>query len=224
MRAWKHVLVLFGALGVLGMFAPMLELRQGRVVVELSASQLSFGFEKQHAILQRELPQFAEKLADKYLPESVRSTRRDVRLVSEAARWAALAYAPAALLALFGLIGVLRRRFGRALGTLALLAGLASIATWLGLRFGIRFALAQSDLDKTQVTLMFGAHLLLVAGVAGVIAGIGALARPDLGRPRGGPMRPGPTSPGFPPPPPPPGFPPPGFPPPGGPMLPPAGR
>lgn len=213
------MLVLFGALGVLGMFAPMLELRQGRVVVELSASQLSFGFEKQHAILQRELPQFAEKLADKYLPESVRSTRRDVRLISEAASWAALAYAPAALLALFGLIGILRRRFGRALGTLALLAGLASIATWLGLRFGIRFALAQSDLDKTQVTLMFGAHLLLVAGAAGVIAGIGALARPDLGRPRGGPgpLRPGPTSPGFPPPPPPPGPPPPGFPPPAGP-------
>jgi hypothetical protein len=224
MKAWKHILLLFGALGVLGMFAPMLELRQGRVIVELSASQLSFGFEKQHAILQRELPQVAEKLADKYLPESVRSARRDVRLVSEASRWAALAYAPAALLALFGLIGVLRRRFGRALGTLALLAGLASIGAWLGLRFGIRFALAEADLQKTQVALMFGAHLLLVAGAAGVLAGIGALARPDLGRPRGGAMRPGPTSPGFPPPPPPPGFPPPGFPPPGGPVLPPAGR
>ncbi len=209
MRAWKHAVLLLGALGALGLFAPMLELRQGRAAVELSARQLSFGFEKQHSILERELPQLAEK----YLPASVRSTRRDVRLISEASRWAALAYAPAALIALLGLIGILRRRFGRALGTLALLSGLASIGAWLGLHFGIRFALSQSDLDQTQVTLMFGAHLLLVAGAAGVIAGIGALIKPDLGRPRGARRMSGPTSPGFPPPPPPPG-PPPGFPPP----------
>src|SRR5690606_23226671 len=97
MRAWKHILLLIGALGVTGMFAPMLEVKQGRVAIEFSARQLSFGFEREHALLERELPRLP-KLAEKYLPGSVRSTHEDVRLVAEISRWAALAYAPAALL------------------------------------------------------------------------------------------------------------------------------
>ncbi len=215
MRAWKHLLLLLGLLGVSGLFAPMLEVKQGRIAVELSARQLSFGFQETHSLLERELP----KLAEKYLPGSVRSTRRDLQLVSEASRWAALAYVPAGLMVLLGLIGILRRRFGRALGTLALLCGFASIGAWAGLRFGIELALREAELQKTQVALLFGAHLLLVAGAAAVIAGIGALISPDRGP---GPMRlvSGPRLP--PPPGPPPGFPPPPAPPPH--LPPPAGR
>jgi len=201
MRAWKHILLLAGVLGVTGMFAPMLEIKQARIAVEFSAYRLSFAFEKHYSLLERELP----KQVEKYLPSSVRSTRTDARMVSEAARWAAAAYIPPALLLLFGLAGILRRRFGRILGFLSLLGGLASIGTWLGLHFGIEVALRQSELKHTQIALMFGAHLLIVAGAAGVLAGLGALIAPDRGRrPRGGP-------PGYPPP----GYPPPPMPPPG---------
>jgi hypothetical protein len=204
MRAWKHVLLLVGILGTSGVFAPMLEVKQGRVAVEFSARQLSFGFEKQHSILERDLP----RLAEKYLPGRLRSTRDDARLIAEASRWAALAYVPAAMLALLGLVGILRRRFGRVLGTFALLFGLGSIGAWLGLHFGIAIALQESGLQHTQISLMFGAHLLLVAGAAGAIVGLGALISPDRG-----------PSPRRPMPPPPPGPPPPGMPPP--PMPPP---
>jgi hypothetical protein len=179
MSAWKHILLLAGALGVLGVFAPMLEVRQGRVAIELSARQLSFGFERSHSLLERELP----KLAEKYLPRSARSTHQDARLVADASRWAALAYAPSALMLLLGLVGILRQRFGRVLGTLALLSSLASIASWLGLRIGLRIALQESGLEHTQVSLLFGAHLLLLAGIPGALASLGALLRPDLGRP-----------------------------------------
>jgi hypothetical protein len=215
MRAWKHVVLLAGILGVCAGFAPMFEVKQGKIAVELSARQLSFGLDKPHSYLERDLPRAAEK----YLPSSLRGARDDARLIAEVSRWAALAYAPAALLALLGLIGVLSRRFGRVLGAGALLFGLGSIAAWIGLRYGIAYALEEADLRRTEVTLLFGAHTLLLVGIAGVIAGVGALARPDLG-PRSRASRPLPPPPG----PPPPGFgPPPGPPPGSGPPGPPPG-
>ena len=177
MWAWKHLALLAGILGVCAIFAPMFEVQHGRVAVEFSARQLSFGLDRPHSLLERDLP----RAADKYLPDALRDARDEGRLIARASRWAALAYAPAALLLVVGLLGVLRRRFGRALGVVALLLGLASIAAWIGLRFGIRFALDHSDLKRTEVSLLFGAHLLLVVGAAGVVAGIGAIARPDLG-------------------------------------------
>lgn len=203
MRAWKHVVLLAGILGICAGFAPMLEIKQGRIAVEFSARQLSFGLDKPHSYLERDLPRFAEK----HLPSALRSARDDARLIAEVSRWAALAYAPAAVLALVGLIGVLRRRFGRVLGSAALLFGLGSIGAWIGLRYGIAYGLEQSDLKRTEISLLFGAHVLILVGIAGVVAGIGALARPDLG-PRA--RAPGP-------PPPPPGPPPPGYGPPPGP-------
>lgn len=205
MWIWKHIALLAGILGVCAIFAPMLEVKQGRIAVEFSARQLSFGLETTRSRIERELPRVAEK----YLPSSVREAREDARLIEKAARWAALAYAPAALLLVAGLVGVLRRRFGRVLGAFALLFGLGSIAAWIGLRYGLRFALDHSDLKKVEVALLFGAHLLLLVGVVGVVAGVGALVRPDRGPP---PVRRR-TMPGFPPPP----VPPPGSPPPPGP-------
>lgn len=205
MTAWKHVLLLLGILGVSGFFAPMLEVKQGRVAIELSARRLSFGLDPEHSILERNLP----PLAEQHLPASVRSTRDDARLIAEASRWSWISYVPAALMVLLGLAGIRRRRFGRVLGALALLAGLASIGGWLALYYGIPRALAEAALKRTQVSLLFGAHLLLLVGAAGMAAGIGALLRPDLGH-----RPPRATPPGPPPGPPPPNFPPPDFPPP----------
>jgi len=217
MRGWKHLLFLLAGFATLGVLAPMVNITQGRVAMEFSAYRLSFDLEREYALLDRQLPRAAEK----HLPASFRSTRRDVRLISEAARWAALAYVPAALLTLLGFLGILRRRFGRVLGTFSLLLGLASIGTWLALHFGLQLALREAELRQTQVSLLFGAHLLLLAGAAGVLAGLGALIRPDLGRPSRPAHPPGSAyPPSFPPPPmPPPPGPPPGFPPP--PMSPP---
>ncbi|HWO18242.1 MAG TPA: hypothetical protein VNO30_05685 [Kofleriaceae bacterium] len=219
MRPWKHVLLLIGILGVAGIFAPMLVVKHGKMPVQFSARRLSFDFERAYAVVERDLPRVAEK----YLPRSVRSTREDARLVTKVARWAVAAYVPAALLALTGLIGIFLRRFGRGLGALAVLLGLGSVGAWVGLRVGIPIALEESGLERTSIQLLFGAHILLLAGVAGVLAGIGALLWPDLGargprppRPAAAGRPPGLPSPPSPPPPgPPPGFPPPSTPPPG---------
>ena len=208
MPLWKQVVLVAGILGVSGAFAPMLEIKQGRVAIELSARRLSFGFDREYNLVDHNLP----RLAEKYLPSSIRSTRDDVRLVAQAARWAALAYVPAALMVLLGLSGLLRRRFGRLSGLLAVLCGLGSLGAWLGLHFGIPLALKEAELQHTDVSLLFGAHLLLLVGAAGVLAGLGALARPDPARPSSSAAHPPGLSP--PPGPPPPGFPPPPMPPP----------
>lgn len=224
MRAWKHILLLFGILGVTGAFAPMLEVRidvkRRSVPIEFSARRLSFDFDRVYATIERELPRPAER----YLPSSVRSAHKDLRLAAEVARWAAIAYVPVALLALLGLLGILLGRFGRVFGVMAVLVGFASIGAWLSLRTGIPIALKESGLQHMSIRLLFGAHLLLLVGAAGVLAGIGALVRPDRpGSPRPGAPPRGdrlPPPPGPPPPGPPPGFPPPSMPPP---SVPPAG-
>lgn len=222
MAVWKHVALLVGVLGVTGVFAPLLEVKQGRVAIELSARRLSFGADREYALVERELPKLAENL----LPGSLRSTRDDIREVAHAARWAALAYLPAAALALLGLLGIRRRRFGRGAGLLAVLCGLASFGAWLALHHGIRAALPEAEVKHMEISLLFGAHLLLLVGAAGVVAGRGAVARPDLGpparsaQPPAYPPPPGPPGPPLGPPgPPPPGFPPPPIPPPN--MMPP---
>ena len=209
MRAWKHIVLLIGILGASGFFAPMVEVKQGRVAIEFSARRLSFDFDREHSALERSLP----PLAEKYLPRSARSARDDARLAARVSRWVGLAYVPTALLALLGLAGVFRGRFGRLLGALTLFCGVASFAAWLGLHYGIPLALAEAELKHTDVSLLFGAHLLLLAGAAGVLAGLGALLRPDRGaRPPRGAHPPGSLDP--------PGTPPPGFPPPPGPPPP----
>jgi hypothetical protein len=218
MRAWKHIILLIGILGVTGAFAPMLVFKLGKTPIQFSARRLSFDFDRTYTAIERDLPRVPEK----YLPRSVRSTREDVRLAAKVARWAAAAYVPAALLALLGLAGIFLGRFGRVLGALAVLFGLASIGAWIGLRVGIPLALEEAGLKRTSIELLFGAHLVLLAGVIGALIGIGALLWPDLGargprppRAGGAARSPGlPPPPGPPPPGPPPGFPPPSMPPP----------
>jgi len=176
MKPWKHLLLAAGLAGVIGMFLPLIEIKHGPIVMGLTAGQLSFGMDKTHSLLERQLPSFAEKR----LPGGVRSARDDARLVAEASRGAALAFVPAAVMAVLGMIGLLRQRFGRVLGGAALLLGISSLAGWLGLRYVIGYALEEVALKRTTVALQLGAHMLLVIAALGVLGGIGALFRPEV--------------------------------------------
>jgi hypothetical protein len=175
-KAWKHIVFVAGLVGVIGMFTPLLEIRHGIVGVELSAKELTFGFQGTHALLNRELP----KVIEKRLPASIRTGRDDARLIAQASKHAALMYIPAALLLLLGLFGLATRRpFSRPFAAMALLFGLASIATYIGLRIGLRLGLEEAMFKRTTVELLNGAALLLVAGLGGTFAGIGALVKPE---------------------------------------------
>jgi hypothetical protein len=180
-KAWKHIVFVAGVVGFIGLFTPLLEIRHGIVGVELSAKQLTFGFEDAHALLQRELPMAIEKR----LPASMRSGRDDVRLIAEASKHAALLYVPAVLLMLLGAIGLATRKpFNRVFAAVALLFGLASIAAFVGLRVGLHAGLEEAMFKRTTVELLNGAFLLLIAGIGGTFAGIGALVKPERARPK----------------------------------------
>ena len=66
------------------------------------------------------------------------------------------------------------------LAGLGLLLGLGSIAAWLGLRFALQYAAEEAELGKAEVGMELGAHALIVLGGLAVIAGLGALIRPDV--------------------------------------------
>ena len=175
-RPWKHIVFVAGVVGVVGLFVPVLEIRHDVVAIELTAKELTFGFKGTHALLARNLPAILEKR----LPASIRSGRDDARQIAQVSRHAALMYIPAGLLLLLGLVGLSSKRpFGRGLGAIALVFGLASIAAYFGLRAGIRYGLEEAMFKRTTVNLLNGAFLLLVAGLGGTAAGIGALVRPE---------------------------------------------
>ncbi len=175
MKVAKHVLILLGLAGLVGVFMPLAELRKGPVGVTLTAKELSFGLEKTHGVLDRKLPSFAERR----LPGVVRDTRDDVKLVADYLKWAVLVFTPAALLVLIGVIAVMRKRLGRVLGGGALLSGVIALGAWIGLHYAIDYALVEADVKGATIELMSGAHMLLLAAATGIGIGVAALIKPE---------------------------------------------
>jgi len=174
-RPWKHVLVLVGALGVIGAFLPLIEVQRSGVTFAFSARELSFGMERAHKLIDRQLP----ALVEAHIPTSVREARSDIRTVAEATRFAmALFIFPALILGL-GILGLYRGRVGRAIGAAAVVLGLACVVSWLVLRYGIDYGLAEAELKRTKVVLQVGADILFAGGLAAMFVGIGAIVRPD---------------------------------------------
>lgn len=175
MKVAKHVLILLGLVGVLGVIMPFAEVRKGIAAVQLSAKDLSFGLEKTHATLDRKLP----KLVEKRLGSTVIDTRDELKLVADGLKYAALVFLPAALLVVIGIIAVIRKRLGRVLASFALLLGIVSLASWIGLHYAIDYALEEADVKGMTIELMAGAHMLLVGALAGLGVGMAALIKPE---------------------------------------------
>lgn len=176
MKVAKHLLILFGLVGVLGVVMPLAELRKGPAGVALSAKELSFGLEKTHGLLDRKLPGFLEKR----IPTDVRDTRDDVKMVADYLKWAVLVFVPAVLLVGIGIMAVARKRLGRPLAGMALFVGLLALGIWLALHKVIAYAIVEADVKGMTIELMSGAHMLLITAATGIGVGIAALARPDV--------------------------------------------
>lgn len=186
MKVAKHVLILLGLVGVLGVIMPFAQVRKGVVAVALTAKELSFGLDKTHAALDRKLP----KLVEKRLGSTVTDTRDDLKIVADILKWAALVFVPSALLVLIGIVAVMRKRLGRVLAGASLLIGLVSLATWIGLHYAIDYGLEEADVKGLSIELMSGAHMLIISALTGIGVGIAALVKPE---PRPGVIRRAPT-------------------------------
>jgi hypothetical protein len=170
----KHLLLVAGIIGLLGIFAPLFSVGRGPLRIGVSAKELSFGLERTHDLINKKLPNIVES----HLPPDVRETRDDVKLVINGAHHAVLAYVPALLLLVLGIVGLVRKRVGWIMGAGAILLSVASIVSWFGLRYGLAYGMAEEPiLKRTDMTLENGAHALVLAGVVGLLGGVLAIVR-----------------------------------------------
>lgn len=183
-KLWKHLMLLAGLLGLVGVFTPLIETRTqtrfGPAALQLTAYELSFGFDKGHEILGRDLG----PLVEKHLSANVKEARADARLVAEASRGAVLLFAPALALLGLGLVGIVKQRFGRVLGGIALVLAAASIAAHVGLGYGIEYGMREAAFERTTVQPLKATYLLVLAGGLGAVGAIGAIVRPQRPRTR----------------------------------------
>jgi hypothetical protein len=170
-KAWKYLVLIAGIAGVAGFFLPFITFHSPRGDIEgsVSAYQIVRGIDA------------VDELIDTTKPMTMtnaEATRVITTLNNELERYrgALIAcFVPAALLAALGALVGARRKMGRIAGLLALVIGLANAGVWL--------LFYQVSMEQPDVTaaMGFGLHLLLVAGIVGTLAGLGALLAPDRG-------------------------------------------
>jgi hypothetical protein len=171
MRLWKVMVLLAGVAGIIGFFTPLVDYRSsdGRITGDASAFQIA-----------RNADNVGDVTAQ---AEQLGLSRDDARRLAKALhdglniyRGGIIAFfAPAALLALLGVLSLLRDRMGRLAGFLSILFGAACCAVFS------RFWLADQASHDMNASLGLGLYLLLGAGLSGVLAGFGALVAPDRG-------------------------------------------
>src|SRR5690349_15708975 len=140
----RYIVLIAGILGVLGMFQPLFSVGRWKLHTDFSAYELSFKHGTARKLIDTKLP----LLVELKLPPDVRETRDDIRLIVDASKNAALAYIPAGLLLVIGAIAVKRKKLGRPLAAVAVLAGLATAAAYFGLKYGIAYGEAEEPIVK----------------------------------------------------------------------------
>jgi hypothetical protein len=162
MRAAKLVVLLAGVLGVVGFFLPLASFTHRGAEVGVSAFQVFTG---------------VTELEDRGMSAADLGSARAGEVaatLSEIRGAVVLCFLPGGLLAMLGLVGVARRRFGRLGGALAILLGGVSLLIFSGLNRGV-------EALHGEATRGAGMYLVLGAGILGVIGGVAAMASPDRG-------------------------------------------
>jgi hypothetical protein len=169
--AWKYLVLLAGIAGIVGFFLPFVTVhtRDARFGRHPSAFELVRRLEGLDDMT-HSLTALGVATPDaKQMAAQAHDTLQTARTA------ASVIYAPAALLALLGVVCGFRRRMGRLAGFFALVLGAASASVWAVFHY-----VASND-PNHGATLGLGAHLLLACGAAGALAGLGALLAPDRG-------------------------------------------
>jgi hypothetical protein len=170
-KAWKYLVLIAGIAGIAGFLLPFITFKSPRGEIEgsVSAYQIVRGIDA------------VDELIDTAKPITVtnaQATRVVTKINSELERYrgALIAcFVPAAALALLGALVGARRKMGRIAGLLAIVIGLANAGVWV-----LFFQVSMEQPDVT-VAMGLGLHLLLVAGIVGMFAGLGAVLAPDRG-------------------------------------------
>jgi hypothetical protein len=158
MKATKFIVLVGGILGILSFFLPLVSVHRGEFTGKVSAYQVVKGLDTVAVEVDAADARTAVEV------ETKSEAKKDIGAMKGIVM---AIFAPAALLALIGGLGVGRKRFGRVAATFSLLCGL------LGLGIAsILKAAAEGDAG-------IGMTFLLITGVAGVVGGIAGLIKPE---------------------------------------------
>ena len=168
---WKVLALLAGAAGVAGFFLPLAQYSDSTGAIVRTASPYEIATTEHDTSGVGDL---ARSLgADDDQADEIEAAAENSMLASRGIIIAA--YVPAALLALFALINLVRSRIGRIAGFLALLLGAANGAAFGYFWIGNRNATSHTSLG-------YGVWLLAAAAALGMIAGLAALFIPSSRR------------------------------------------
>ena len=165
----KFIVLGGGLLGLLSFFMPLIAVKAGPFTGTVSPLQMVTGIDSLEEVVEN------APMADS--PEGKRAVEDFNREMGEVKGVVLACYAPALLLTLFGVLGVVRKKFGRGLGAGTLIFGLISLAIWAI----INSAANEVKVDQGQSVKGIGMHLLMVASLAGSLGGLLALIKPDRG-------------------------------------------
>lgn len=166
MKASKFIVLVGGILGLLAFFLPMVSVERGDAKVSVSAFQVVKGLDEVSATVGSEEVKVKAAAYGDVGGASVAEAQSGIEKI----KGIILAFfAPALLLAAIGGLGVARKKFGRVAGTFSLLLGLVGLGVAVMLR-----SAAEGDAGAALT-------VLLLTGVAGVVGGILALAKPERG-------------------------------------------
>lgn len=169
MRIWRYVVLAGGIVGVLGFFAPFLELRApDGTLTGASAFELARGDVDVSALLAQ-----AQRLGLIAADEAARVTKLLSQALAAYRTAMTACFVPAALLALVGLVAFARRKLGRLGGLLCVVAGVAAIGVW------IFFFQAPDPARPMTAQLGLGLYALALGGLLGLLGGLGALIAPE---------------------------------------------
>jgi hypothetical protein len=173
MKIWKILILLTGLAGLAGFFLPMTK------TADKSFSALDI-MRAKTADNAAAITEQVKKVGDTYDASKGMTDKAAADIGERGLNGlkgvVAALFVPALLLTLIGLVGVVRGRFLRLGAIFALLLGLVSAAIW-----GIFFLASGSAAGSIGI----GLHMLLVAGLGGIIGGIGNLISPDGDRATG---------------------------------------
>lgn len=173
MKLWKYIALLGGIAGLVGFFVPFVEFhaRDHALSGSVSAYQIVRGIDDISEMISGAGPALASD-------DQLRQWATEFNRSMAEYRGAMVGFfIPAVLLALLGALTGIRRKMGRLAGLGAILFGGASAGVWA------LFQHVSEEQSRGDViaSLGIGLHLLLAAGAAGVLAGLGALVIPDRG-------------------------------------------
>ncbi|HEU5058931.1 MAG TPA: hypothetical protein VFU21_20500 [Kofleriaceae bacterium] len=171
-KAAKFMVLVAGLMGLVAFFLPLFSVDVAGKSFTVSAFQAVRGVEAVKANLEK---QAGEKMQND--PQAQKAVADLDDVLTKVKSYLFIMYAPAALLLLLGVIGVVKQKFGRGFGVLSLLLGLVTFGFW-ALLF---FAAGEAKKEQAEATfgLGLGVHLLLGTGILGFLGGVTNTVKPD---------------------------------------------